>query len=89
MFLSVQLSKKGRAMKVNIENPFVKSLDLAIDFATLGEYRLVTDAPRRPVARQDFWAKDIEWRQPARTRELTCSLPRARDRKLARQVVGS
>lgn len=74
-------------MKTSPENRFVKSLDLVIDFATLGEYRVVTDAPRRSVAAADVWAKDIEWSQTPRTREIKCSLPRARDRKLARERV--
>ncbi len=74
-------------MIVNPQNPLVKSLDLAIDFATLGEYRLVTDTPRRPVRRADIWARDIEWSQPLRTREINCSLPRARDRARARTLV--
>ncbi len=76
-------------MKVNPENRFVKSLDIAIDFATLGEYRLVTDLPRRPVRSADLWARDIEWTQPARTREVTCSLPRAHDRAAARGLAAS
>jgi hypothetical protein len=75
-------------MKANPENRFVKSLDLVIDFATLGEYRVVTDAPARTVAAEDIWAEDIEWTTGPRRRETACSLPRARDRKLARAVVG-
>lgn len=74
-------------MKASAENRFIKSLDLAIDFATLGEYRVVTDIPRRPVRQSDIWARDIEWTQRSRTREVTCSLPRARDRKFARERV--
>lgn len=74
-------------MNASPENRFVKSLDLVIDFATLGEYRVVTDTPRRSVAEQDIWAKDIDWSQAPRTREINCSLPRARDRKLARERV--
>lgn len=74
-------------MKASTDNRFVKSLDLVIDFATLGEYRVVTDLPRRTVAEQDIWAKDIDWSQVPRTREIKCSLPRARDRKLARERV--
>lgn len=74
-------------MKASPENRFVKSLDLVIDFATLGEYRVVTDAPRRPVRSEDLWARGIEWSAPPRTREIECRLPRARDRKLARERV--
>ncbi len=74
-------------MKTSPENRFVKSLDLVIDFATLGEYRVVTDIPRRPVAMRDIWARDIEWTQGPRSREIECSLPRARDRKFARERV--
>jgi hypothetical protein len=67
-------------MKASPNNRFVKSLDLVIDFATLGEYRVVTDAPLRTVAERDVWATDIEWSSKARTREVECSLPRARQR---------
>ncbi|MFT4048364.1 MAG: hypothetical protein QM648_00840 [Solirubrobacterales bacterium] len=74
-------------MKASPENRLIKGLDLVIDFATLGEYRVVTDAPRRPVAQQDIWARDIDWSQGPRGREIKCSLPRARDRKLARERV--
>lgn len=80
-------SKGSFEMKASPENRFVKSLDLVIDFATLGEYRVVTDIPRRPVAKRDIWARDIEWSQASRSREVTCSLPRARDRKFARERV--
>lgn len=64
-------------------------IDLAVDFATLGEYRLVTDrAAPRPKPRS-LWADDVEWSASPRTREATCSLPRARDRVFARaRVVG-
>lgn len=74
-------------MKASPENLFIQSLDLVIDFATLGEYRVVTDLPRRSVAERDIWAKDIDWSQSPRGREVVCSLPRARDRKLARERV--
>jgi hypothetical protein len=72
-------------MKTSPNNRFVKSLDLVIDFATLGEYRVVTDAPVRIVDERDVWATDIEWSQAARTsesrqRDSKCSLPRARKR---------
>ena len=74
-------------MKANPENRIFKGLDLVVDFATLGEYRVVTDSPRRSVAKQDIWADEIEWTTGPRRRETSCSLPRARDRKLARAVV--
>jgi len=74
-------------MKASPNNRFVKSLDLAIDFATLGEYRVVTDVPRRTVKARDVWATDIEWSSRPRQREIECSLPRARDRALARERV--
>jgi hypothetical protein len=74
-------------MKASPNNRFVKSLDLVIDFATLGEYRVVTDAPRRKVRARDIWATDIEWSQRTRQREVECTLPRARDRALARERV--
>lgn len=74
-------------MTASPDNPLIKSLDLIIDFATLGEYRVVGDAPRRPVRREDIWADGIAWEQRARQREITCSLPRARDRKWARERI--
>ena len=74
-------------MKASPNNRFVKSLDLVVDFATLGEYRVVTDAPRKKVHARDVWATDIEWSQRPRQREIECSLPRARDRALARERV--
>lgn len=87
-------------MKASPENRFVKSLDLVVDFATLGEYRVVTDAPRngdvskrsvraskRSVRARDIWATDIDWSSRPRQREIECSLPRARDRALARERV--
>ncbi|MBI2691894.1 MAG: hypothetical protein HYX29_08135 [Solirubrobacterales bacterium] len=74
-------------MKPSPENRFVKSLDLVVDFATLGEYRVITDFPRRKVRSRDIWATDIEWSSRPRQREIECSLPRARDRALARERV--
>jgi hypothetical protein len=78
-------------MKASPENRFVKSLDFVVDFATLGEYRVVTDAPRKTarktVRASDVWAIDIEWSTRPRQREIKCSLPRARDRALARERV--
>lgn len=69
----------------------IKGLDLVIDFATLGEYRVVTDEVRRPVDERDIWASDIDWSAPAagRRREpaVECTLPRARDRRFARERV--
>lgn len=76
-------------MKISPDNRFAKSLDIVIDFATLGEYRLVTDNPRRPVRTPDLWARDLEWTTAGRRREVACSLPRARDRARARAVVGN
>jgi hypothetical protein len=74
-------------MKASPNNRFVKGLDLAIDFATLGEYRVVTRAPRRKIRARDVWATGIEWSQRPRQREVECKLPRARDRALARERV--
>jgi len=61
-------------------------VDFAVDFATLGEYRVLVDAAA-PAARDDLWARDLEWAAPERSRDFTCTLPRARDRALARQLV--
>jgi hypothetical protein len=69
-------------------NAFYNGLDLVVDFATLGEYRVVTGAPVREVEEADLWATDVDWKQPERaTAQRGCSLPRARDRKLARAIV--
>lgn len=62
-------------MKASPENRFVKSLDFVVDFATLGEYRVVTDAPRKTVRARDVWATDIEWSSRPRQREIECTLP--------------
>lgn len=71
-------------------NPVLLGIDRIVDFATLGEFRVVTGAPPRTVADRDIWAIDIEWDTPiaagARIRPA-CSLPRARDRRLARERV--
>lgn len=74
-------------MNTSPNNRLVKGLDLVIDFATIGEYRIVTDNPRRPVAESDLWARDLDWTAPARSRTTECRLPRARDRALARERV--
>jgi hypothetical protein len=61
-------------------------IDIAIDFATLGEYRVVSDAPAKQLAEDagadGLWATGIEWTTPDRSR-ATCSLPRARNRDWA------
>ncbi len=71
--------KAGRAI--------VAGIDLAIDFATLGEYRVVLDAPTTDTAddavADGIWATGIEWTTPDRSR-ATCSLPRARNRDRAK-----
>jgi uncharacterized protein with GYD domain len=77
MFLSTD-NKRSRAIAAGI--------DLAVDFATLGEYRVVVEqsAPRTDA---DLWAADVEWTAPTRDRSTTCSLPRAHDRAVARELV--
>lgn len=71
-------------------NPFLIGVDRIVDFATLGEYRVVTGSAPKAVAEGDIWATDIEWDSPvasgARVRPA-CRLPRARDRRLARERV--
>lgn len=68
----------------------VAGVDLAIDFATLGEYRVVTDANVSTLvddaASGREWAAGIEWSAPECTR-AACSLPRARNREWARSRV--
>jgi hypothetical protein len=71
-----------------INRAFATSVDVVIDFATLGEYRVVTESAPRNVEAADIWATDVEWSAAERTRTgSACSLPRARDRKLARAAV--
>lgn len=67
-------------MNVKVNNKIVRGVDFVIDFATLGEYRVVTDNPRRPVDERNLWARDVEWTSPRRTRALECSLPRVHNR---------
>lgn len=71
-------------------NPMLLGIDRIVDFATLGEYRVVTGSAPKQVQDRDIWAVDIEWdanvTSAARLRP-TCSLPRARDRRLARERV--
>lgn len=76
-------------MTAKTNNRALKGLDLVIDFATLGEYRVVTDRPRRAVAEADLWATDIDWTQPERRREMPCRLPRIRERATSMQRVRS
>jgi hypothetical protein len=75
-------------VKVHSDNRLIKGLDLALDFATLGEYRLVTPLRRPPAADQRLWTGDLSWVQRPRAREVTCSLPRAHQRRLARRPIG-
>lgn len=69
---------------------FAAGIDIAIDFATLGEFRVVTDANVDSLADDADpvrdWAAGIEWSAPERTR-AACSLPRARNREWARSLV--
>lgn len=78
------------AAQANHANPILFGIDRIVDFATLGEYRVVTGSANKNVDERDIWATDIEWDTPVsvgvRIRP-TCSLPRARDRRLARQRV--
>lgn len=73
-------------------NFMLLGLDRVVDFATLGEYRVVTGQPPREVRDQDIWATDIEWDSnhewsSAKRERVACALPRARDRKRARDRV--
>lgn len=94
--------------QVDSANYFLLGLDRMVDFATLGEYRVVfgdagtdqavrsvsasTNSDRKTVSDEEIWATDIEWSAAdewgtqSRSRGK-CSLPRARDRKLARERV--
>jgi hypothetical protein len=71
-----------------VNRAFASSVDVVVDFATLGEYRVITESAPRRVDAVDIWATDVEWSPAERTRTSSaCSLPRARDRKLARAAV--
>ena len=73
-----------------VNRAFATSVDVVVDFATLGEYRVITESGPRKVSAGDIWAADVDWSAPDRSRSAgTCSLPRARDRKRARAIVGS
>jgi hypothetical protein len=61
--------------------------DRAIDFATLGEYRVVVDEPAAAVDADDLWFADVEWSAPVRSREASCVLPRSHDRVASRDFV--
>ena len=61
--------------------------DVAVEFATLGEYRVVVDAAacsepgvRREQGTEHLWADDVNWTSTPRRREVSCRLPRAHDR---------
>lgn len=77
-------------MKTQAANPVLLGIDRIVDFATLGEYRVVTGSAPKSVQENDIWAQDLEWdahvSTAARVRP-SCSLPRARDRRLARERV--
>lgn len=66
-------------------------IDIAIDFATLGEYRVVIGAGVASLADDAAsgrdWAAGIEWSAPERIR-ADCSLPRAHNRESARSRFG-
>ena len=91
MFFS-ESHETGREINMStsqkINRAFANSVDLVVDFATLGEYRVITESAPRKVEAQDIWATDVEWSPADRTRTSSaCSLPRARDRKLARAAL--
>lgn len=68
-----------------MSSQLLKSIDLVVDFATLGEYRVIEDVGPQDVAAADtVWGADVSWQSAPRSREIECSLPRARDRALAR-----
>lgn len=82
--------KTQAANAVSAVNPVLLGIDRIVDFATLGEYRVVTGSAPKSVQENDIWAQDLEWdahvSTAARLRP-SCSLPRARDRRLARERV--
>ena len=74
----------------NKPNAMLLGIDRVVDFATLGEYRVVTGSAPKQVQESDIWAVDIEWDANVSTAARLrpdCSLPRARDRRLARERV--
>lgn len=82
--------KTQAANAASAANPVLLGIDRIVDFATLGEYRVVTGSAPKSVEDNDIWAQDLEWDShvstAARVRP-SCSLPRARDRRLARELV--
>lgn len=85
-FLTASILTKSNS----VGRAIATGVDIVIDFATLGEYRVVTGEGASSLACADTcdrdWAVGIEWSVPERTRAV-CSLPRARDRELARSRV--
>ncbi len=65
-----------------------KLADAAVEFATLGEYRIVVREEPVAAAPDCLWVGGIEWVSTPRRRETTCRLPRAHDRG-ARLAIGS
>lgn len=63
-----------------MSNNFYKSLDLVVDFATLGEYRVIGDRERAVQSEERLWSADVDWQPAPRAREVECSLPRLHDR---------
>lgn len=58
-----------------------QAADVAVEFATLGEYRVVTAvAEVQESVAEDLWAGDVSWSATPRRREAPCRLPRAHDR---------
>ena len=68
-----------------MSNNFYKNLDLVVDFATLGEYRVIGERDRAVHANADqsearLWTADVEWQPAPRARAVECRLPRLHDR---------
>lgn len=60
----------------------LSALDRGLDFATLGEYRVVVIAPEQALSERRDWADDVTWTQGPQRRSTPCRLPRAHQRGL-------
>jgi hypothetical protein len=69
-------SDQGNGMS----NPISRSLDFVVDFATLGEYRVIGDQITDDNAEDRLWSSDVEWQPAPRSREVECHLPRLHNR---------
>jgi hypothetical protein len=64
----------------HMNSAITRSLDFVVDFATLGEYRVIGDQINDDSAENRLWSSDVEWQPAPRSREVECHLPRLHNR---------